>query len=84
MAYIYRSKVGTFSIRADEASPGTFELCVGGIWLNNYETADSAAGAVYKRETGWYEWDCREDPKSPCNLNEWKMLCMDPAERDID
>jgi hypothetical protein len=52
--------------------------------LNNYETADSAAGAVYKRETGWYEWDCREDPKSPCNLNEWEMLCMDPAERDMD
>ena len=84
MAYIYRSKVGTFSIRADEASPGTFELCVGGIWLNNYETVDSAASAVYKRETGWYEWDCLEDPESPCNLNQWEMLCMDPAERDID
>jgi hypothetical protein len=74
MAYIYRSRVGSFSIRPDEANPGTVELCLGGMWLCNYESAEDAAAAVCRRETGWHEWDCLDDPHKPNNLSDWEQL----------
>jgi hypothetical protein len=74
MAYLYRSKVGSFSIRADEANPGTVELCLGGMWLSSYQTADDAAAAVCRRETGWHEWDRLADPHKPIDLSDWEKL----------
>jgi hypothetical protein len=49
-----------------------FKLCVGGLWLGSYETAEEAAQAVYLRETGWSEWDCLKDSDAPCDLSEWE------------
>lgn len=49
-----------------------FKLCVGGFWLGSFETAEAAARSVYLRETGWYDWDCLDDPDAPCDLSEWE------------
>jgi hypothetical protein len=72
MAYVYRSKAGTFTIRVDESNPGTVELCLGGMWLCNYESVDKAAAAVCRKETGWPDWDRREDPEGPQDLKDWE------------
>jgi hypothetical protein len=72
MYYIYRTKVGTFSIEPDDMDAKTFKLCIGGLWLAYYETAEDAAQSVYLRETGWYEWDCIKDSDAPCDLSEWE------------
>jgi len=74
MAHIFRSKAGTFSIRTDETNCGTFELCLGGIWLCNCETAEEAAAAVCRQETGWLDWDRLENPERPADLNGWECL----------
>jgi hypothetical protein len=72
MFYIYRSRVGTFSIEPDEMDVDMLKLCVGGFWLGSYETAEEAAQSVYLRETGWSEWDCLKDSDAPCDLSEWE------------
>jgi hypothetical protein len=74
MAYIFRSKVGTFSIREDEANAGTFELSLGGIWLCNCETPQGAAAMVCRQETGWFDWDRLTDPEKPADLKDWECL----------
>ena len=74
MAYVYRSKAGTFTIRADEANPGSFELCLGGMWLCNYDSADEAAAAVCRGETGWPDWDGQKDSEGPQDLKGWEEI----------
>jgi hypothetical protein len=74
MAYIFRSRMGTFSIREDEANAGTFELCLGGIWLCNCETAQKAAALVCRQETGWFDWDRLIDSEKPADLDGWECL----------
>lgn len=74
MAFIYRSKAGTFTIRTDEANPGTVELCLGGMWLCSCASADEAAAAVCRRETGWPDWDGRNDPEGPRDLKDWEEV----------
>jgi len=74
MFYIYRSKVGTFSIELDNTDAGTVKLCVGGFWLGSYKTAQDAARSVRLRVTGWYDWDRLKDFDAPCDLSEWEKL----------
>lgn len=74
MLYIYRTKVGTFSIELDNADSDTVKLCVGGFWLGSYGTAEDAARSVYLRVTGWYDWDRLKDADVPCDLSEWEKL----------
>ncbi len=74
MFYFFKSKTGTFSIEPDETCDGMFKLCIGGFWLDSYETAESAARDVYLHATGWYEWDRLEDSTVPCDLGEWELL----------
>jgi hypothetical protein len=49
-----------------------FKLCIGGMWLASFKTADEAACAVTKRETGWPDWDRSKDGKCPACLADWE------------
>jgi hypothetical protein len=57
MTYILRTPAGTFTIEPDEADGEMVKLCIGGFWLASFRTAEDAAHAVTKRETGWPDWD---------------------------
>ncbi|MBN2515613.1 MAG: hypothetical protein JXC33_06205 [Deltaproteobacteria bacterium] len=72
MIYIYRTRIGTFSIEPDDIEVDMFKLCIGGLWLGSYETEEDAARSVYLRESGWHDWDCSEDSDAPCDLSEWE------------
>jgi hypothetical protein len=74
MAYLFKSKVGTFAIRSDKEDPDKFELCIGGIWLNTYESAEHAAMDVHAHRSGWYEWDRLQEEAGPGPLCDWEML----------
>jgi len=72
--YIFRSSRGTFTIGPDCTTPDCYELCIGGMWLGTFETAEKAAEAVCLRCTGWYDWDRREATEPPRDLSEWERL----------
>ncbi len=72
--YIFRSKTGTFTIDVDSTTCEGYELCIGGMWLATFETAEKAAEAVCIRCTGWHDWDRREEREAPRDLNEWETL----------
>lgn len=59
-----------FTIRPENRG---YVLFAGNLKLKWYEKASLAAEAVYKRETGWYEWDgLRTLPeKTPADLEGW-------------
>ena len=71
MTFILRTPAGTFTIEPDEAAMDMVKLCIGGIWLASFRTAEEASNSVTKRETGWPDWDrsaCRRMPDLPCRL----------------
>lgn len=72
--YVYRSRAGTFTIGVDATDPECYELCIGGMWLASYETAEKAAAAVCLRCTGWHDWDRLKDPEAPRDLSDWEIL----------
>jgi hypothetical protein len=72
MAYILRTPAGTFTIEPDEADWEMFKLCIGGMWLASFKTADEAACAVTKRETGWPDWDRSKEGTCPACLADWE------------
>ncbi len=72
--YIFRSKAGTFTIEVDPMTSDFYDLCIGGMWLGAYETAEKAAMDVYMRCTGWHDWDRRKEAECPCELTEWEVL----------
>ncbi len=72
--YVFRSKAGTFTIAADPTVSGHYELCIGGMWLGTFESAQLAAENVYRRCTGWHDWDRRGEPECPSGLDEWELL----------
>lgn len=74
MIYIYRSTVGTFTIEPDDQGETLFTLSIGGMWLGTYETPEAAACDVFRRCTGWSEWDCQAGPDTPCDLNCWEKI----------
>ena len=75
MVYIFKSKTGTFSIEPDEQCADMVKLCVGGLWLATFETAEEAARCVGCRETGWYDWDkLGTSEAAPADLSEWERL----------
>ncbi|MFB3925033.1 MAG: hypothetical protein ACE14T_03185 [Syntrophales bacterium] len=74
MVYIYRTEVGTFTIEPDAECPGKFMLCIGGMWLDSYETAEDARAALCRQCTGWHDWDRLACPESPPDLKEWEKL----------
>jgi len=70
--YIYRSPVGTFSIKYHN---GKYQLWIKDMHLGSYNSAVSAADDVYTHTTGYYEWDCRPDLISdPSDLSEWQIV----------
>lgn len=72
--YIFRSRTGTFTIGIDATVPKGYELCIGGMWIGTYETAEKAAEAVCLRCTGWLDWDRGCGEEAPDGLEEWEML----------
>ena len=72
MAYILRTPAGTFTIEPDEADWERVKLCIGGFWLASFETAEDAARAVTKRETGWPDWDRTKAHACPACLADWE------------
>jgi hypothetical protein len=72
MTYLWRSPAGTFTIEPDETASDTVKLCVGGLWLASFGTAEEAAGAVIARQTGWPDWDCSCAGECPACLAEWE------------
>jgi hypothetical protein len=71
--YVFRSRTGTFTIGVDITIPSGYELCIGGMWLGTYETAEKAAEAVCIRCTGWLDWD-RSGEEAPGGLREWERV----------
>ena len=74
MIYILRSTCGTFTIEPDEQASNTVKLCIGGMWLASFQTAEEAADAVRVRETGWLDWDRVKSGDCPTCLAEWEQL----------
>jgi hypothetical protein len=74
MAYILKTPAGTFTIEPDEADWEMVKLCIGGMWLASFKTAEDAACAVTKRETGWTEWDRTKEGACPTCLAEWEEI----------
>jgi hypothetical protein len=74
MRYLFKSKIGTFSIEPDETHWDLVQLCMGGMWLGTYETPELAAKNVYNRNTGWPEWDKGTDEEAPRDLSGWEAL----------
>jgi len=72
MVYIFRSKAGTFTIEYDEIEKEAYCLCIGGMCLAVYETAERAAHDVCMKKTGWVEWDADEDAEGPRDISEWE------------
>ena len=52
MAYILRTPAGTFTIEPDEADWEMFKLCIGGLWLASFQTAEEASTASDKAPDG--------------------------------
>jgi hypothetical protein len=72
--HIFRSRAGTFTIATDPTVPDCYELCIGGMWLGTYETAEKAAQDVFMRCTGWHDWDRKKEGECPCDLTEWEIV----------
>jgi hypothetical protein len=72
MAYVLRTQSGTFTIETDECASDMFKLCIGGLWLASFETAEEAVDAVIKRETGWPDWDRTHTGNCPTCLADWE------------
>jgi hypothetical protein len=72
MTFILRTTAGTFTIVSDEAALDTVNLCIGGMWLASFRTAEEASSAVIKRETGWSDWDRSHDGECPACLADWE------------
>lgn len=71
MSYLYRTKVGTFSIEPDDTGGGAWKLCIGGMWLASFATREDASSALRRRETGWPDWDTLDDHRAPADLSDW-------------
>ena len=71
MAYILRTPAGTFTIEPDEADWDIVKLCIGGMWLASFKTAEEAACAVTTRATGWPDWDLAK-AECPACLADWE------------
>ena len=52
MAYILKTPAGTFTIEPDEADWKMFKLCIGGLWLASFQTAEEAACAADEARDG--------------------------------
>jgi hypothetical protein len=74
MTFILRTPAGTFTIEPDEAALDMVKLCVGGMWLASFRTAEEASCAVINRETGWPDWDRTHTGACPTCLADWKNL----------
>jgi hypothetical protein len=69
--YYYRTAVGTFWIRPHEEFPDRVRLGVGDSRLASFHSPAAAAETVHARQTGWAEWDGRDDLLVPADLSEW-------------
>ncbi len=74
MAFILRTPAGTFTIEPDEQDFECVKLCIGGMWLASFRTAEEASSAVTKRETGWPDWDRLHTGTCPSCLADWEEL----------
>ncbi len=72
MTYILRTSAGTFTIEPDEADWDIVKLCIGGLKLASFQTAEEAAGAVTNRRTGWPDWDRAKECACPACLADWE------------
>jgi hypothetical protein len=72
MAFILRTPAGTFTIEPDEAAMDMVKLCIGGLWLASFRTAEEASNAVTKCETGWPDWDRSHTVACPACLADWE------------
>jgi hypothetical protein len=74
MTFILRTPAGTFTIEPDEAALDMVKLCVGGMLLASFRTAEEASCAVINRETGWPDWDRTHTGACPACLADWENL----------
>jgi hypothetical protein len=74
MAFILRTPAGTFTIEHDDAALDLVKLCIGGMWLASFRTAEEASNAVKNRETGWPDWDRSNAGECPGCLADWEEL----------
>ncbi len=72
MIFILRTPAGTFTIGPDETTSDMVKLCIGGMWLASFKTAEEASAAVTKRETGWPDWDRLRTGECPTSLSDWE------------
>ena len=77
--YSYRTKFGTFFIRAHPRLAGRWLLQIGDETLGSYHSPLAAADDVYCQATGYYEWDTmRPSPLQPTDLSEWQIHPGEP------
>ena len=74
MVYILRTPAGTFTIEPDETDFQSVKLCIGGLWLASFRTAEEASNTVTKRETGWPDWDRLHTSQCPDCLADWEEI----------
>lgn len=72
MTYILRTPAGTFTIEPDESDWEMVKLCIGGLKLASFKTAEDAACTVTQRETGWRDWDRAKEGACPACLADWE------------
>ena len=69
--WFYKTKVGTFQIIPNQTA-GRFDLWIANEMLAAYRSPLIAAKDVYRKETGYEDWDLLEDQDVPANLTQWQ------------
>ncbi|GGG19525.1 hypothetical protein GCM10007425_12480 [Lysinibacillus alkalisoli] len=70
--YIYKSCVGTFTIRMTTEGYGLF---IGSELLGNYQSAIQAADEVYTHTTGYDSWDDLDgEIDAPTDISAWEPI----------
>ena len=69
--WYYETNIGTFQIYPDSDRPGKYCLYIDTVYLGDYASPEAAADDVYKRSTGWDEWDVLSSESVPSDLSEW-------------
>lgn len=68
--YQFATRIGIFTIRSGEREK--WDLWIDDTKLGIYSSPLNAADDVFKRETGWDEWDNNIDIEPPEDISRWE------------
>ncbi|MBN1932910.1 MAG: hypothetical protein JW786_15005 [Desulfobacterales bacterium] len=69
--WYFETRIGVFQIYAKSEQPEKYQLYIDNIHLADYDSPEAAADDVFKRSTGWDEWDFLSSEEPPVDLMAW-------------